>query len=111
MAKVTHYNRTRTTSIRSDMLQSPLLSWKAKGLLCCLLSFPDGWEYKRDHIISLSADGRTVWENSLKELITRGYVTRYKVRQTDGRFTYDYLISDRPLPMDVADRFAATGRL
>ncbi len=77
----------------------------------CLLSFPDGWEYNRDHIVSLSTDGRTVWENAIKELIILGYVSRHKVRLENGRFSYDYLISDSYIPMHVCEQFAKTGRL
>jgi hypothetical protein len=111
MPKVTHYKRGGITAIRNDMLQNPMLSLKAKGLLCLMLSFPDGWEYKRDHIISLSSDGRTVWENTIDELIVRGYVSRCRVNAGRGRFTYNYLISDAPIPMNDAERFAKTGHL
>lgn len=111
MAKMVHYDRSRTTAVRNDMLQSKLLTLKAKGMLCLLLSFPDGWEYKRDHIMTKCQEGRTVWESTMKELITRGYIARHRVNRDRGRFTYDYLISDRPLPIDVAERFAKTGKL
>jgi hypothetical protein len=111
MAKLKRYLRSKTTSVRNDMLQNPRLSLKAKGFLCLLLSFPDNWEYKRDHILTMMQESRRVWEGCIKELIYAGYLARHKVNGEDGRFTYDYLVSDIPIPMNDADRFTKTGRL
>lgn len=111
MAKIVHYRRANTTQISNEMLQSRMLTWKAKGLLACLLSFPDGWTYRRDDIVNnRSAEGEGVWRSTIKELVTRGYISRHKTR-LGGRWEYNYLISDTPLPMEAAERFAKTGKL
>lgn len=111
MAKLRHYQRANTTSVRNDMLQNPKLSLKAKGLLCLLLSFPDGWEYRRTHIVSLSSDGVDTWKRTFRELLTAGYVSRHSGKNANGKWDYSYLISDTPIPITEADRFAKTGRL
>lgn len=111
MAKLRRYQRSKTTSVRNDMLQNPTFSLKSKGFLCLLLSFPDNWEYKRDHILTTMQESRRVWEGCVRECINKGYLARHKVNGENGRFTYDYLVSDIPIPLDEAERFMKTGRL
>lgn len=110
MPKLRHYQRPKTTAVRSDMLQNPLLSLKAKGLLCLLLSFPDGWDYHRTHIVSLSTDGVDTWKRTFRELLTAGYVARHNGKSSGGKWEYSYLVSDSPIPITDAENFTKTGR-
>ncbi len=111
MAKLSHYKRSKTTAIRNDMLQNPALSLKAKGLLCLLLSFPDGWEYRRSHIVSLSTGGVDTWKRTIRELMTHGYVVRHSGKDEGGKWEYNYLVSDTPIAINDAESFAKSGRL
>ncbi len=74
-----HRNRRKKTyaNIDKDALQDQMLSWKARGLLCYLLSLPDDWEISFVHLIAQSQkDGKTAIQSAFKELLDRGYARR-----------------------------------
>ena len=47
------------TQIDNEVLQNnSKLSWKAKGILAVMLSFPDDWSYSIADLIKRAKDGR-----------------------------------------------------
>ncbi|MCL2193167.1 MAG: hypothetical protein FWB78_07215 [Treponema sp.] len=62
--------------MNNSAAQDPALSWAARGLLACLLSFPPTWEVRLTDLIKRGPDGRTRTEAAMNELIKAGYVKK-----------------------------------
>lgn len=70
--------------------QSRRLSWRAKGLLLDLLSFPDGYDITFDKLMSMAkaagdkdVEGRDAMRRALQELERKGYVKHVRKRVDD----------------------------
>ena len=98
MSKITRKKRKNNfTLINNDIFKRTDLSWKAKGLLCHLISLPDDWQVYVSQLSSVSKDGKDSTANGIKELINAGYILKIIQRDEKGRFKgYDYLVSDEP---------------
>lgn len=70
------------------------LSFKAKGLLCQMLSLPDGWEFSVEGLTKLSTDGRSAVTSALNELQAAGYFYRKEVRDSGKFYGVEYVISE-----------------
>lgn len=57
------------------------LSWKARGLLCYLLSKPDGWKLNVEHLANHGPDGERATRSGLKELERFGYLPAEPIRK------------------------------
>ena len=87
------------TVIDNTCLRDARLSWKAKGLLCYLLSLPDGWEIHLSEIVKHSTDGKTALSNAIAELVADGYLQKEQTKDTHGRFSAcAYRIYETPQP-------------
>jgi hypothetical protein len=83
------------TQLSNDMLRDKDLSWKAKGLLACIISLPDEWVILKTALQQFSRDGRDGTIAAFNELIKNGYVTQLKIRDEKGKFArVDYVLSD-----------------
>ena len=71
------------TTIDNGYLNDEELSFKAKGILTYLLSLPDDWVVHIEHIVTKSKDGISSFRTGLSELIDKGYLKRYPVKE-DG---------------------------
>lgn len=79
-------------------LNDTQLSWKAKGLLCYLLSLPDDWQIYLNELKNHSSDGRDSTASAINELIKYGYCSREVNRDSRGRLKgYVYQIYEVPL--------------
>jgi hypothetical protein len=78
------------------------LSWRARGLLVELLSYPDGWRTTIDDLVRLGkiadghAEGRDAMRTAMNELVQAGYVVRSKVHDGDGQFISSFAVADDP---------------
>lgn len=82
------------TVIDNGIFKNRNLSLKAKGLICLLLSLPDGWEYSVKGLQALSSDKYSAITSGLKELEEAGYFRREQ-RFKGGKFAgYEYIISE-----------------
>lgn len=73
------------------------LSWKAKGLLCYLLSKPDDWKIYINELKKHSTDGRDATRSALNELMECGYVLRNRLHGDNGKFQgFEYLVLESP---------------
>jgi len=59
-------------------LEDKLLSWKAKGLLCYLLSLPDDWDIYLSDLENTFENFKDETNSALNELIIHGYVKKIK---------------------------------
>lgn len=74
------------------------LSFKAKGLLCQMLSLPDGWSFSVEGLSQFSCDGITVVRNALTELENRNYLKRTQLRDGEGKMAgVEYVVSETPM--------------
>lgn len=80
------------TTIANSTLRDKQLSFKARGLLAMLLSYPSDWDVNTKHLASQSdKDGRDAVQSAVRELVEAGYIVRSQERES-GKFggaTYD----------------------
>ena len=84
------------TIIDNTGIKDPNLSWKAKGLLCYLLSLPDDWQIFISDLKNRSTDGRDSTASGIAELIKNNYATQEQIRLDNGQFGYEYTIYEVP---------------
>lgn len=83
--------------IQNDILTNEELSWKAKGLLCFMLSRKDDWNFHKVQVQKYSKDGRDGTISAFNELIKAGYVKQVRKRDDKGKFaSFDYYVYDTP---------------
>ena len=87
------------TQVSNDTLRNPNLSWKAKGLLCYLLSHDEGFEIRKRNIHMFATDGYDSTNSAFKELEENGYIrTLGTGRDEKGNFIgYDYEFDEKPV--------------
>lgn len=94
MAVLRKEKREQFTVIDNAIFKDYELSYKAKGLLCQMLSLPDNWEFSIDGLATLSSDGISAVRSALDELKKAGYFRREQ-RMKDGKFDgVEYIISE-----------------
>lgn len=97
MAEVFRINKTKNYTVMSNYhLQDKNLSFKAKGLLSCMLSLPDDWNYSVRGLVSISKEGIKAINSMLKELEENYYLKRERKQENNGRFYYEYNIYETP---------------
>jgi hypothetical protein len=78
------------------------LSWRARGLLLELLSYPDGWETTVDRLVGLGrlakghAEGRDAMRMAMNELEQANLVHHYKYRNKQGHWVTFTEVCDVP---------------
>jgi len=96
MAILRKEKKNNYTAIDNSVFMNYGLSYKAKGLLCQMLSLPDGWSFSIEGLSRLASDGRDSVAATLKELESAGYFRREQAR-TGGKFQgIEYIISEIP---------------
>ena len=85
------------TIIHNGFLTDNKLSLKAKGLLAYFLSKPDDWNFYTSEISQNCKDGKDSISTAIKELISLGYVERFRWRDEEGKFVggYNYFVYER----------------
>lgn len=84
------------TLVRNDVLRDARLSFKARGLLAYLLSFPDNWRVSAQALARSGPDGYTSVLNGMQELRQAGYVRTVRGKDDAGRFTATTYVYDQP---------------
>ena len=75
----------KTTAEDSRLLESGL-SLKALGLLFTALSLPEGFPFTEERLASLlPRDGMTSVRTAIRELESKGYLVRKKIRDEKGK--------------------------
>jgi hypothetical protein len=78
------------------------LSWRARGLLAELMSYPDGWETTVDKLVAQArseggnAEGRDAMLRAMSELAAAGYVRYIRRRGADRRISTTISVCDDP---------------
>ena len=85
------------TVMSNHHLRNKELSLKAKGLLSFMLSLPDNWDYTQKGLTYFFRDGEDAISTALKELEKEGYLTRQRIRLSNGRLgSVEYEIHELP---------------
>lgn len=101
MAILRKKNRDKYTVIDNTVFFDYSLSFKAKGLLCQMLSLPDGWEFSIEGLTQFSTDGITLVRNTLMELEEHNYLKRIQIRSADGKMAgVEYEVSEIPMSVE-----------
>lgn len=81
------------------MLADKRLSWRAKGILCYLLSKPNDWIVKRGDVISQSTEGRDAVQAAFKELRAVGYAWMKNTKEGT-----EWIISGQPTEKPLTEK-------
>lgn len=73
--------------ITNNIFRDGRLSLKTRGLLCTMLSLPDGWEFSEKGLTAIIPDGISSIRTGLKQLEEAGYLVRIRERGEDGSFS------------------------
>lgn len=93
--------RNSYTVIDNGVFRDASLSNKALGMLCRMLSLPDGWEFSVRGLAVLSNDGVKGVMSQLDELEQHGYLKRRQMRDKGKLAGIEYIVSEAKLPDDT----------
>lgn len=92
------------TQIPNAVARDHRLSWRARGLLLELLSFPPGWETSIDRLVQDAArhsngatEGRDAMRTAARELKNVGYLIEHKSQDGRGRWRTELELTDAPM--------------
>ena len=95
--------RNSYTVIDNSVFRDSALSNKALGMLCRMLSLPDGWEFSVRGLSALSNDCVDGVMSQLNELEDHGYLRRKQLRDK-GRFKgFEYIVSEAKMNDELDD--------
>lgn len=98
--------------IRNDVVRDRRLSYRARGLLCAMLSYPDNWQFNRDWLAGQSdGEGQQAVRTALQELERHGYLKRERRKDPDtGKFGWEHVVYDTPQSAGSVFAGGSTGR-
>ena len=92
------------TQIPNAVARDYRLSWRARGLLVELLSYPPGWETSIDRLVQDAArhsngatEGRDAMRRAARELKEAGYLVEHKSQDARGRWRTELELTDAPM--------------
>lgn len=86
------------TVISNDVLRDERLSYRARGLLASMLSYPPEWAVNSTQLARKGSEGRDAVRTALTELETVGYLVRETVRSEDGTIRTVSTVLESPEP-------------
>lgn len=96
--RVHHNKENPYVMLSKETLSLEDLSWEAKGLWSYLMSLPDDWELRVEHLSKTFGCGLERTRRILNELIRHGLCERTRQRVEEGKWgKIDYTIYEEPL--------------
>lgn len=95
--------RNSYTVIDNSVFRDSALSNKALGMLCRMLSLPDGWEFSVRGLSKLSNDGVDGVMSQLNELEKSGYLKRRQIRDKGKLAGVEYIVSEAKMIGEPVD--------
>lgn len=80
--------------VSNALLRDESLSFRARGVLCCILSHAEGFRVSSDRLAG--KEGRDAIRSALKELEAAGYLLRTKSQDEKGHWISSAVVSDVP---------------
>ncbi len=78
-------------------LRDPNLTWKARGLMSTILSFPPDWDYSITGLAACAKDSLSATKSGVIELEENGYLYRIQQRKPDGTWsTMEFQVYEDP---------------
>lgn len=97
--------------IRNDVVRDKRLSYRARGLLAAMLSYPDNWSFNRDWLAEQTeGEGQHAVRVALQELERCCYLRRERIKLAKGRFGWEHVVYDVPQNADGVFAGHSTGR-
>lgn len=93
----------RVAVLQRAALQDVRLSYRARGVLCAVLSRPPDWRTSAEQLAKEGTEGRDAIRSALAELVECGYLRRVRHNAEGGRFVTEWDISDDPVEPDPDD--------
>ena len=85
--------------LSNSVARDTRLSFRARGVLVCVLSMPDNYQVSAEFLRRLTTgEGREAIRTALDELRQRGYARTVKVRAADGKIRTVTYVFDSPHP-------------
>lgn len=84
--------------IDRSILENEELSYRAKGILCYLLSKPNNWETRIKDVINHGTEGRDAIRSAFKELRAAGHLVLVPLKSESGRLMgRSYEVHENPI--------------
>lgn len=74
------------TILNNTIFKDRCLSFKAKGILCLMMSLPEDWNYTLKGLAALSKDNIDSVRQGVNELKKAGYIVQHQVKDENGRW-------------------------
>ena len=94
-------NKIPYAAIPKEYLFDKELSLKAKGLLTIIYSLTEDWKYNMKGLQKISNTTEKTLRKLIDELITAGYIARFKTHGKKGHFNYNYMIFTEKMPIET----------
>lgn len=82
--------------IHKKLIDDDNLTTNAKAILIYMLSKPNDWQFFELDITKHFKDNMKIIRKGVTELINKKYINRNKLRNTKGKFVYEYDIFEQP---------------
>lgn len=92
--KIINKRRNNYTVIPNEIIKAKDLSWKAKGLMCYLLSLSEEWTVHKSDLVNRSTDGYDSMLSGWNELESLGYIQTIRLKDQNLFKGYDYIIHE-----------------
>lgn len=92
--RIINKRKTNYTVIPNEIIRAKDLTWKAKGLMCYLLSLSDEWTVHKSDLSNRSLDGYDSMITGWNELEKLGYIQTVRVKENNLFKGYNYIIHD-----------------
>jgi hypothetical protein len=101
-----HDKKHKYKKISLAWVEDKNLSWKAKGILCYLISRPPHWRLFTEDIKQKSSNGTTYMRSGIKELIDKKYMYRIIKRKNNKQISYwGFLVTESPMEIKVVMKY------
>ncbi len=84
------------TQVNNDILNSTLISLKAKGLYAYMFSKPNGWNFTIRSIATQLKEGKDSIRTAMSELKDSGVIEYKKYSNGEGEYTLNSTIQNKP---------------
>ena len=102
MSKFRIFKNSDYTILNNTIFKDKCLSFKAKGILCLMMSLPENWNYTLKGLASLSKDSIDSVRQGVNELKAAGYIVQHQVKSQNGRWAESvYDVYEEPQPSDM----------